>query len=123
MEQKTIQTELALADQALTAAEEALENGTGAAEVLQKVEQSATLLLRTFIRYKGEEPLSHSLKACWSQCVSLESEFAELEETIDYLVVDAPPEDLDVEDLGEIVDATNEIWDFVIGFFPEEVMP
>lgn len=123
MEQKTIQTELALADQALTAAEEALEKGSEASEVLQKVEQYATLLLRTFIRYKGEEPLSHSLKACWSQCLSLESEFAELEETVEYLVVEEPEEDLDVEDLGEIVDAANEIWDFVIGFFPEDVLP
>lgn len=123
MEQNTIKTELALADQALTSAEESLDNGAGAAEVLQQVQKSATLLLRTFIRYKGEEPLSQSLKACWSQCLSLESEFAELEETVEYLLVDEPAEDLDEEDLGEIVDATNEIWDFVIGFFPEEVLP
>jgi HEPN domain-containing protein len=112
------------ADQALSAAETGLEKEADLAEILAQAQKSATLLFTAFIQAKGEEaPAGASLRALWNRCVELEAEFADLEETVEYLIVESPVEDLDIEDLGEIVDAANEIWDFVVGFFPESDLP
>ena len=113
---------LAQSDQALTAAEEGMEE-LSAPVVIPNTQKSTMLLLKAFIVLKGEEPTGNSLRELWNQCVALESEFTQLEETIEYLIVESPSEDLDEEDVGEIIDAANEAWDFMIGFFPESVLP
>jgi HEPN domain-containing protein len=113
---------LTQSDQALTAAEEGMEE-LSASAVIPSTQRSTMLLLKAFIVLKGEEPAGDSLRELWNQCVALESEFLELEETIEYLLVESPLEDLDAEDVGEIIDAANEAWDFMIGFFPENVLP
>lgn len=112
------------ADQLLSTAETGVENGADLAEILTQAQKSATILFTAFIRLKGGEvPAEGSLLAFWNRCVELEAEFSELKETVEYLIVESPIEDLDIEDLGEIVDAANEIWDFAVGFFPESALP
>ena len=114
---------LAEADQALSSAEEILELKPVAPEILPMVQSAAGSLLKAFIHYRGETPIRLELQSLWQQCVSLEPEFLELQETLECLSPDSPADDWDAEDFSEILDAANEVWDFTVGFLPEACLP
>lgn len=119
-----VQQALGRADQALTSIEEVLESKEIAPEVVPMAQLAASALFRAFIIFKGEEPDGSELRGLWNQCVSLESEFLELQDTMEYLWTEpSPDEDWDAEDYSEVLDATNEIWDFTVGFLPENLLP
>jgi HEPN domain-containing protein len=120
---KDIQQELERADQALTSMEEVLETKELAPEIIAMGQQSGSALLRAFLLLKGEEPSGANLRHLWNQCAGIEPEFLEIQEIIDYLMPDEPWDDLDSEDFSEILDAANELWDFVVGYFPENYLP
>lgn len=112
------------ADQALTTMEEILENKDAAPEILPMAQLASVALLRAFVMFRGEEPDGSNLQSLWNQCVALEAEFLEFKETMDYLTPEAEPdEDWDSEDYSEVLDAANELWDFVVGFLPENLLP
>ncbi|HEX2954793.1 MAG TPA: HEPN domain-containing protein [Bacillota bacterium] len=120
---KGIKQELEQADQALTSMEEVLEKKELAPEIIPMAQQSGVALMRAFLLLKGEEPAGSNLRNLWNQCATVEAEFLEIQELIDYITPDEPLDDLDSEDFSEILDAANELWDFVVGFFPEDYLP
>jgi hypothetical protein len=72
-------------------------------------------LYKTFILFQDKEP-EGNLSELFQQCLSLNSEFEVIETEQSYFVA----EDFSELDPEMIVDAANEIWDFVSGLMEDE---
>jgi hypothetical protein len=108
---KTIDTLLDEADELLEAGEEKIVLNTVAG--YQLLRQAINSLSKAYLIANGREPLG-DLKALFFQCRKLNPEFEMIE---DEMVVFADP-DHSEPDSETIVDAANEIWDFVMGILP-----
>lgn len=119
-EANIIQSYLNEAHNHLTEAEELMNEGK-AKEVLLHCRKAVAAVFEAFLIYRGEEcGKGMGIDQLFSCCAALEDEFYSLEDLLAFLTMDEDVDELDEEDLAELVDAANEIWDFVLSFLPEK---
>jgi|GEM_PF-1422773 len=118
----SVQAYLNKAHHFLTQAEELADKRQAEGEeVITHCEKALLLLFKAFLMFKGEKTEEGvGIDQLYSRCASLAEDFYALEETIAYLTVEENLEELDQEELGDKVDAVNEVWDFVLSFLPEK---
>jgi len=110
---KTMDTLMAEADELLERGEERILTDTKAG--YQLFQQAISNLFKLYLITNGQEPLG-DLKALFFQCQKYNAEFEVVEDVMS-IFVDSVLNELDNE---TIIDAANEIWDFVMEMLPME---
>lgn len=93
-------------DELFEAAEAAIEHSRDESAV--KFREGVAQLLKAFL-YLHDQEVDGSMEQLFASCKQLEPSLEEIEEEVELLLDD--PESVDAEDL---IDAANEIWDYMI---------
>lgn len=110
---KSIDTLLAEADELLALGEEKIMVDSAAG--YQLFQQAISDLCKVYLATNGQEPLG-DLKALFFQCQKHNPEFEALGDAMS-VFIDPEPHELDSE---TVIDAANEIWDFIMETLPAE---